>query len=283
MKKWILTIAVLFAGLTALAQGTINTRSYRLSDFTDKVTQVVLTGNEVLSGALSQEVVAQWTASAFEFCTLEQFEKLKTDDRYYFLMAAESRFKGEENPGITFLTLVKGGPEASEGIGSMFEVVSFPLMAAMGGNGRELIFLGALVKAVQEFALAAMESEKVAYGAEGWINQRYDQEGRMMQIFIPEEDLSPAVKEKDLEKYLDDDFHIVDTAEEADQYYLDGTYNTLVGYTVAPVLPEKASYCYKMLFEAHSGSLYHISRHKYTPKKGVGFLPQDLRQLSHKR
>ena len=53
MKKWILTIAVLFAGLTALAQGTINTRSYRLSDFTDKVTQVVLTGNEVLSGALS--------------------------------------------------------------------------------------------------------------------------------------------------------------------------------------------------------------------------------------
>ena len=265
MKKWILTIAVLFAGLTALAQGTINTRSYRLSDFTDKVTQVVLTGNEVLSGALSQEVVAQWTASAFEFCTLEQFEKLKTDDRY------------------TFLTLVKGGPEASEGIGSMFEVVSFPLMAAMGGNGRELIFLGALVKAVQEFALAAMESEKVAYGAEGWINQRYDQEGRMMQIFIPEEDLSPAVKEKDLEKYLDDDFHIVDTAEEADQYYLDGTYNTLVGYTVAPVLPENASYCYKMLFEAHSGSLYHISRHKYTPKKGVGFLPQDLRQLSHKR
>lgn len=283
MKRFVTLIILLYLAMSLFAQGRVTTRRYLLSDFTDKVTQVVLSGNEILSGALQQEVVARWTASAFEFCTLDQFEARKTSSNYYFLLAAESRFKGEENPGVTFLTLVKGGPEAADGIGAMTEIVSFPLVAAQGGSGRELIYIGALVKAVQEFTLAAMESEKVAYGMEAWVNKNYERGGKMMQIFLPKEDLSPSVSEKDLEKYLDDDFHISDDTQAADQHYLDETYNTLVGYTVAPADPGKASWCYKMLFEASTQSLYYIGKHKYSSKKGTGFLPADLKHFSRKR
>ena len=263
------------------AQGQVSTRSHRLADFTDKVTQVVLTENQWLSGTLRQEVVAGWTASAFEFCTLEQFEKLKTQDRYYFLMVLESRFKGEETPGVSFLTLLKGGPEASKGMGAMYEVVSLPLVAALGGTGRELTYLGGLVKTIQEFTLEAMESEKVAYVQEDWVNKGYRKWGRGKKVLIAREDLAPTVTEKDLLKCVSERFQVVETAL-ADQAYLDAASATLVGYVVAPVFPGKGSYCYKLLFEADTHTLCYLSKHKIDASHGVGFLPADIKKLSRR-
>ena len=246
------------------------------ADFTDKVTQVVLTGNEMLSSALREEVVSGWTASAFEFSTLDRFGKIKSEEKYYFLMVAESG-------GISFLTLLKGDPEAKEkGISAMHEVISLPLVAAMGGSGRELTYLGGLIKTVQEYTLEAMESEKVAYGMEAWVNKNYDKWGHTKQIRIASEDLSENVTEKELKKYLDEDFQVVDTAD-ADQAYLDAQYNTLVSYVVAPLVPEKGDYCYKMLFEADTHTLYYISRHRIDARRGAGFLPEDLKRLARKR
>ena len=283
VKTLLCALLILAAAPLLQAQGQISTRKHRLADFTDKVTQVVLTGNEMLSSALREEVVAGWTASAFEFCTLEQFEKLKSQDKYYFLLVAERRLPDEETPGVSFLTLLKGSPEAKDGgMDAMPEIISLPLMAAMGGNGRELTYLGALVKTVQDFTLDAMESEKVAYGMEAWVNKNYSKWGHMKQLIVAKEDLAESVTEKDLQKYLDSDFRVLDTAE-ADQAYIDASYNTLVSYVVTPVIPGKGSVCYKMLFEADTHTLYYLSKHKITPKKAEGFLPEDLKRLASKR
>ena len=68
MKKISCILLSLVLSLPLWAQGQVSTRKHKLADFTDKVTQVVLTGNEMLSSALREEVVSGWTASAFEFC-----------------------------------------------------------------------------------------------------------------------------------------------------------------------------------------------------------------------
>ena len=276
MKKFYCILLSLILSLPLWAQGQISTRKHKLADFTDKVTQVVLTGNEMLTSALREEVVTGWTASAFEFCTLDRFEKIKSEDKYYFLMVAESS-------GVNFLTLLKGSPEAKDGgMSAMHEVISLPMVAAMGGSGRELTYLGGLIKTVQEFTLEAMESEKVAYGMELWVNKNYDKWGHTKQIRLASEDLSENVTEKDLQKYLDEDFQVMDTAD-ADQAYLDAQYNTLVSYVVAPLFPEKGDFCYKMLFEAETHTLYYLSKHKIDARKGAGFLPEDLKRLARKR
>lgn len=276
MRKISCILLSLVLSLPLWAQGQVSTRKHKLADFTDKVTQVVLTGNEMLTSALREEVVAGWTASAFEFSTLDRFEKIKSEEKYYFLMVAESG-------GISFLTLLKGDPEAKEkGISAMHEVISLPLVAAMGGSGRELTYLGGLIKTVQEYTLEAMESEKVAYGMEAWVNKNYDKWGHTKQIRMANEDLSENVTEKELKKYLDEDFQVVDTAD-ADQAYLDAQYNTLVSYVVAPLFPEKGDVCYKMLFDADTHTLYYISRHRIDARRGAGFLPEDLKRLARKR
>ena len=282
MKRLILSTLCLLASLTLLAQGKVSTRSYRLADFTDKVTKVVLSGDEFLNSALRQEVVNRWTASPFEFCTLEEFDALKLQEDYYFLIPAATRFKGEPEAGIVFLSLLKGGPEAAGGMSEMYEVLTLPLVPADGGNGRELVFTGALIKAIQDFTLAAMESEKVAYSRDGWFNGNYAARGKMMQIYMAREDLAVSLDLAQTEPLLDEDFHICD-AEEADIRFLSREYNTLVSYTVSPVDPSRASYSYQLLFESGTETLFYLTRHRIRPKSPAGFLPDDMKWLLKRR
>ena len=272
-KMLILLTLCLIAAISAMAQGRVQTRSYILGDFQDKVTKVVVPEDTFLQSALKQEVVNIWSASAFEFCTQKEFEALKSSDKYYFLTVQAFKFKGEQEPGILFLSLLKGGEH---------EVISLPLAPADGSSGRELVYLGGLVKAIQDYTLAAMESEKTAYIPEKWFNANYAKWGRMMTIYLAREDISLSVKEANVEKYLDADFHITD-ADTADGVFADAPVNTLVSYCVAPVDPSSASYSYQMLFKADTLELFYISRHRIRPRSLAGFLTQDLKWLVGRR
>ncbi len=53
MKKTILVTIALLCGLMLFGQGKVKTRKYLLSDFTDKITKVVLPGNGILESARS--------------------------------------------------------------------------------------------------------------------------------------------------------------------------------------------------------------------------------------
>ena len=63
MKRLITLLAALSicAALSAQQVSKVTTRKYRFSDFTDKITKVVMAGGEILDGALRQEVVDGWT------------------------------------------------------------------------------------------------------------------------------------------------------------------------------------------------------------------------------
>ena len=279
MKKIVAFLLTLVIGLPLFAQGQVTTRKHRLADFTDKMTQVVLSGDEVLNAALRKEIPYIWTSSTFEFCSLEQFEKIKTQDKYYFLIPVESVFKGEEEPGIRFLTLVKGGADAKDGIGAMHEVVSLPVAAAMGTSDRDLVYLGGIIQAIQEYTLAAMESETAAYKMSEWFNGRFKKSVEDKKVYIAEEDLSSEVNEKALAK-LDGNLslHIVPSSE-SDWQYVHQSDETVVGYVIAPIFPVKGSVCYKLLFEADTHKLCYLERHKISEKKGEGFLASELKPL----
>lgn len=282
MKKLILTTLFLLCGITLFAQGKVSTRKFILSDFPDKITKVVLPGNGILESALRQEVTDRWAASPFEFCNLEEFEKLKTSPDYYFLIPAEGKFKNEPSPGIVFLTLVKGGAE-EEGIDPMTEIISLPLTSAGAGDGRVLVYLSSLVEAIQSYALAAMKSEKTAYLGYAFFNDNYAHKGRIKRIYMPENNLSSKVSEKDVRKYVDPDDFIICDEDKADEVFDKGTFGTLVGFVVAPENPSEGSYSYQMLIESDTHILYYIRKHKITDKAPSGFTVDDLKRLSRGR
>lgn len=281
MKKLIILFAALIMPLMAGAQAQITTKKVKLEDFTQKVTKVVLNGNPFYDTSLKDEIAARWRISPYEFCTLEEFETLKGNDAYYFLIITQGQFRKEAAPGLQFLSLVKGGQGADKGIGGMLEVVSVPFAAAEDPSGRELIFLPAFLDIIQNHTLEAMENDFNAYGGLQNTTQKIGKADKMT-IVISEDDLNSLVSKAITDQAFDEGMILTDE-DDADSYMLDNVSETLVSYVVAPSEPVKGSYCYKMLIDAQTHELYYYRRHKILPKAGVGFLPEDIERITKAR
>ena len=278
MKKLIILITALIMPLMAGAQAQITTKKVKIEDFTQKVTKVVLNGNPFYDTSFKDEVAARWRISPYEFCTLEEFEGLKGNDSYYFLILTQGQFRKETAPGLQFISLVKGGQGADKGIGDMLEVVSLPFASAEYPSGRELIFLPAFLDIIQNHTLEAMENDFNAYGGLSNTAQKLGKAGNM-DIVISEDDLNSLVSKE----MTDSEGIIITDEDDADSYMLDEVSGTLVSYVVAPSEPVKGSFCYKMLIDAQTHELYYYRKHKISPKAGVGFLPEDIERINKAR
>lgn len=281
MKKLIILFATILMPLMAGAQAQITTKKVKIEDFTQKITKVVLNGNPFYDTSLKDEITARWRISPYEFCTLEEFEKLKNSDQYYFLLLAQGQFRKETAPGLQFLSLVKGGKGADKGIGDMLEVVSLPFASAEYPSGRELIFLPAFLDIIQNQTLEAMETDFNAYGGLANTTKNIHKAGDMTIVFS-EDDLNSLVSQAVIDRSFDDEMIITDE-DSADQYMLDNAPGTLVSYVAVPTEPVRGSFCYKMLIDSQTHKLYYFRKHKITNKAGAGFLPEDITKITASR
>lgn len=273
MKKILLFIALAIMSASAYAQAQIDTKKVKISDFTQKVTKVVLTGNALYDGVLQDEVAARWRISPYEFCTLEEFNSLKGNDKYYFLITTKGQFKKETEPSLQFLTLVKGGSKASKGIDEMLEIVSMPIASADDPSGRELVFLPVFLTIIQGYTLDSMDKDYNAYLGLSNYTSNISKVSEMNVVFS-ENDIDSAVEESDCEGFVvtDEDY--------ADELIMKNTPNTLVSYVVAPAEPVNGSFCYKMLIDTQTYELYYYRKHRINAKSGAGFLPYDIRSIN---
>ena len=283
MRRFIQILALAIAGLLlttdALGQAQITTRREKLKDFTSKTTKVVLTGDEFLDEALKESVASTWTVSPYEFCTNEEFQGIKTNDNFYFLMVVKGQFRRESEPGIDLLTLVKGGEGAEKSISDMFEVVNFPLRPTEDPSGREFVLLPAFLKIIQDHTLSLTDTEMKAYSSLG---AKDSKKLRIKRIFFWSEDFAPQVDEQ-TKRSLDEDILIKENEDEVDEIFTEGTFNTVVSYVVAPSEPVNGSICYKMLIGSDNHELYYFKKHKITARNGKGFLPDDIKAIKRLR
>ena len=279
MRRFIQILALAIAGLLlttdALGQAQITTRREKLKDFTSKTTKVVLTGDEFLDEAGKESVAATWTVSPYEFCSNEEFQNLKGNADFYFLMVVKGQFRRESEPGIDMLTLVKGGEGADKSINDMFEVVSFPLRSTEDPSGREFVLLPAFLKIIQEHTTSLTDTEMKAYSSLG---AKDSKKLRIKRIFFWSEDFAPQVDEQ-TKRSLDEDILIKEDEDEVDEIFSEGTFNTVVSYVVAPSEPVNGSICYKMLIGSDNHELYYFKKHKITAKSGKGFLSSDIKSI----
>lgn len=271
MKRLLIILTGILIPMLASAQAQIETKKVKISDFPQKVTKVVLHGNEFYDAILKEEIALRWRVSPYEFCTMEEFEELKTDSRYYFLITTLGQFKKETAPGIQFLSLLKGG-KSKKGIDGMLEVVSLPYASAEYPSGRELVFLPALLDIIQAHTLKSMESDFDGYMGMSRYTKNM-QNAQNMKIVFFEDEINDKV---DDETRSADERFIITDEDGADKYFMDNTPGTLVSYMVAPTEPMNGSYCYKLLINAETHEIYFFRRHKITEKYGVGFLPEDF-------
>ena len=201
---------------------------------------------------------------------------LKNSDKYYFLLTTKGQFKKETEPSLQFLTLVKGGNQASKGIDEMLEIVSLPIASAEDPSGRELVFLPVFLNIIQKYTVDSMDKDYSAYAGLGNYTSRISKsEG--MNIVFSEDDLDATVTENELAGF------VVTDEDSADKFVMDNTPNTLVSYVAAPSNPVNGSFCYKMLVNAETYELYFYRKHRINAKNGPGFMPYDIRHINISR
>lgn len=284
MKRFSILIMALALMMTvptvAYAQARINTKRVRIADISTRTTKVVLGGNDMTDSALKEEVAARWRISPYEFCTAEEYKSLKESTDYYFLLIARSTDRKYE--GILTLTLMKGGKYGAEDpMKRPIDVVSIPLCSSQFPSGREIAFLPAFLDIIQDYASKAAMSDRTGYTGLEIYTKKIVSSGHKTILFC-EDDAAPVNDPVFRRKHFDEDMLIVDE-ETADGALADGTFNTLVSYTVAPFDPETGAICYKMLIDASSHDLYYFKRHKISAKKWAGFLPKDIKLISAAR
>lgn len=281
MKKLLVFIAAVMLPILGSAQAQINTKKVKIGDFTQKITKVVLTGNMFYDNLLENEIVARWRISPYEFCTLAEFEQLKKSEDYYFLLTTKAQFKKETEPGLQFLTLVKGGAKAEKGIGAMLEIVSVPFACAEDPSGMEALFLPAFIDLIQEHTLKSMEND--IHGYSGLSNYTLQlPASKEMRIIFAKNDLSSQVDELVIDDCFDNRMLIAED-EIVEKFLTDTKLNVVVSYVAAPAEPKNGSYCYKMLFDNHTHTLYYFRKHKISKKLGVGFLAEDIKRIASTR
>lgn len=282
MKKALAIMAAVLLPVLTWGQAQINTKKVKIGDFTQKITKIVLSGNEFIDTAFKDEVTARWRISPYEFCTLEEFNNMKNSDEYYFLIITNGQFKKDLSPTIQFMTLIKGGKGSDQGIDGMLEIVSLPVASAQFPSGREITYIPAFLDIIQDYTLDSMEKDANAYG--GLTNYTAN--------IVRSEDMKIAFSKDDLAVSLDnldegtDSFGkdmLIMEEEEVDALMAEGAEGTIVSYVVAPFEPQNGMYCYKMLIDTQNHKLYYYKRHKITAKDGPGFLKEDLKRIYYVR
>lgn len=281
MKRLVILLVAAMIPALASAQAQINTKKVKISDFTQKTTMVVLTGNMFYDSALEDEIAARWNASPYGFCSLNEFEQMKTSEEYYFLLSAKGQFKKESEPGLQFLSLVKGGKKAEEGIAEMLEIVSLPIASADDPSGRESVFLPVFLDIIQAHALESMENDISGYTGLSNYSLNLHKTGDMVIVFS-EDDLGAEITEEFTDNVFDEEM-LVTTEDEADSYLSREGKNVVLSYVAVPTDAKAGSYCYKMLIDSQSHQLYYYKKHKITKKAGSGFLAEDINRIASYR
>lgn len=166
MKRYLILAVFLLVPMIGMSQAKIFTKKNKLTDIAVRTTKVVLTGNDALDAALREEVSCRWRINAFEFCTAKDYEKLKTDNSFFFL-------KVDDSQDIHFLSYSRGGKKGdANALKEPIDIVSVPI-GEKESSGTEFIYLPAFIDILQSFAEEASKRDKIAYGGlPGFCNPR---------------------------------------------------------------------------------------------------------------
>jgi hypothetical protein len=98
-----------------------------------------------------------------------------------------------------------------------------------------------------------------------------------MNIIFSEDDLDSTVDADQCSGF------VITDEDSADKFITDNTPNTLVSYVAVPTDPVNGSYCYKMLIDSQTHTLYYFRKQRINRSFNVGFTPEDIERITAHR
>lgn len=278
-----LTLATLLSCLCVSAQ---NTASGQLKDFRNttppprkdglksvsaKILKVVVADDNTLIDGLVQDAVENgWYISPFEFITIEQFEKEKTDSSTFFLLRADKNAGWKEDSGMEYLSFRKGKPEATEDLNKMEEIITLPLAPVDDEEGVSLSYIPSYIAIIQKHIEKVMENSINAYRGMTMYNDIF-KSGSYDAALFREGDFAFEVTPEKLSKDSKGKAKFADD-EEIEAQLNQPEVGTIVSLVLQPTEPVMgSSFAYQMLICPESGDLVYYHKHRISKTKGAGF------------
>lgn len=278
MKKVFLFIISLSLISALQAQNILKEVKSTFNTYSSKTTMVVLPSSSLADLMLRDAVNSGWRISPFEFCSQEEYEKLKTNSDLFFLMRVDGIFRSELEPKIEYLTLVKGGRELKKGLFSTQNIITLPLQQLGDNSAANLHLLPFYIDFIQSYIYRVQLDASIALKGSASYASNIS-EIRERELIFPTEYLNFDTDESYIKSLFNDKITIV-SADDAEDAIVDGAKNKVVPVIIKPRGEDKGSYCYKLLIGSDNHQLYFFRRHKVSDRSPVGFTKEDLRKIS---
>lgn len=294
MKKTIAVLLTLTAAMTMAAQDNnrvdmeikqfqeqkVESGREYYKDIPARMTKVVIAGDNSMTDLIFKDAVEEgWNISPFEFCDYEEFDRIKTDTNYYFLMRIDKMHREESDPSMEFVCFLKGNAKATgDNISAMPELIALPLFPKDDGSDRIYSYLPAYMNIIQNYIQKIVDG-RIYPSKKGSVYVSPTEKSRGTKVLFRKDDLAYMPAMQEFEKMFRGKASQV-TQDEIDRAMDNAEKSTIVSLVVAPSEISRRAFCYKMLITADSYELVYFRKDRLTPKKGPGFLKSDLRRIS---
>jgi len=227
---------------------------------------------------IKEEIAKYWNITPFETISQQEFEEMRTDNNFSFLVVTETRFERDrEGVNYTFLNLLLGADVPT--IAEMPEFGSLPLAYTGVENENYSYKIGIMIKFLQNRVEGLKESTNVAAMKQLKYYNKDSKKIKTNTLYLFKEDLAPNVQESTkILKYYPYDFKMV-TNDELAKVVGDDE-NAYFLHCVDPELTQREGWSFKLIFGIRDGGLYYFGRHTISEKKPGGFLDTDFKRIA---
>ncbi|NCC45828.1 MAG: hypothetical protein EOM16_02175 [Bacteroidia bacterium] len=278
MKRGFFLIIAVLIFANGYSQNFLREIRNTFTSYGAKVTKVVVPSTSLADLMLRDAVSKGWRISPFEFCSMEEYEQLKRDTSFFFLLRVDGKFRRELEPKIEYLTLIKGGPEVKHGLYSSRNIMTLPLQEADDASGVNLHLLPVYIDVIQNHIYEVQEDISIAFKGNSIFSDRVSQlKGK--KLLFPMEYLNYDVSKDEFLTLFQNKVSIV-SREQAEGAFVNSDVATVVPVVIYPKGGSRGSYCYKLLIGTDSHELLFFRRHRISARMPAGFTREDIRKIS---
>jgi hypothetical protein len=279
MKTTLSAVLLLFAVISLNGQAPFPNKD-EIKQFTASKTCVVLEQDQFSSYNvfIKEAVKKYWTLTPYELITTQEFNKLRRDPAYSFIVLTQTNYeKDKANTLYNFLNLLQGKNVSK--LGELPEICALPLSFAGEDDYEYNYKFGAILLFMQKHAqMIAQDPSLTGRKYLKYYNANIPKiNGKT--ILIKEEDLAPEISSIDkIKAVYSGDVKIV-AEEEIVKAIQEKTPNTLILHKVGPREEKNAGLCFKMLIGTDDSDMYYYNMHKISDKAPNGLLADDLKRM----
>ena len=227
---------------------------------------------------IKKAIQENWKITPFEFIEYNEFEEMKTDSSYSFLVLVQTSFERDKSSVFyNYLNLLLGADVKD--INELPEFCSIPLSYSKVEEPRYPAKLGIMLTFMQDHVkLIAENIEAPGLKKLSYYNKNANQVKNKI-LLVTSADLAGEVNTpKKIKATYPHDIRLV-SEEEVVEAIKTKAPNTVIVHKVGPEGTSKSGWCYKALFGTDDSKLYFFDHHTVSEKRPDGILEKDFRRL----